>query len=120
MEPITLVTTAVALATPYLIKTGEKLAEGVGESIWEWLKKPFTKDEIENLPTNLNSAQELESLKLAILRKVESDATYRENLENAVVKGEQILNTNQQQNVNNHAAVEKQINIATNTGNIQM
>lgn len=33
MEPVTLITTALAIATPYLIKSGEKIAENVGEDI---------------------------------------------------------------------------------------
>ena len=33
MEPITLITTAIALATPYLLKTGESIAESIGEDV---------------------------------------------------------------------------------------
>ena len=39
MEPITIITTALALATPYLAKTGEKVAEKIGEDVWNMLKK---------------------------------------------------------------------------------
>ena len=49
MEPVTLITTAIALATPYLLKTGESIAEGIGEDIWKLIKKPFTKDKEDQL-----------------------------------------------------------------------
>ena len=48
MESTSLVTTALSLAIPFLTKTGEKIAENIGESIWNLLKKPFSKKEKNN------------------------------------------------------------------------
>ena len=54
MEPITLITTAIALATPYLTKTGERIAEGFGEDIWNLMKKPFAKSD-KKMAMDINS-----------------------------------------------------------------
>ena len=43
MEPITIITTAMALLSPYFVKSGEKFAEGIRESLWTRIKKFFTK-----------------------------------------------------------------------------
>jgi len=36
-----LASAAIAAITPFLIKGGEALAEGVGKDLWELIKKPF-------------------------------------------------------------------------------
>jgi hypothetical protein len=41
IEPIALATTALTIATPYLLKSGEAIAEKIGEDIWKLIKKPF-------------------------------------------------------------------------------
>ena len=120
MEPVTLITTALTLATPYLKKAGEKIAVGVGEDIWKLIKKPFSKKDEVALITDVQTESEKEKLKVALLEKINSDSTYKLELENAVEKGQKILNEYYQQNINNSGNIEKQINIQENKGNIQM
>ena len=49
MDPITLITTTMAVLTPYLVKSGEKIAEEMGASLWTWLKDKFSNNK--QLPT---------------------------------------------------------------------
>ena len=42
MDPVTLITSAMTLLTPYLVKSGEKLSEEIGASLWSWLKGKFS------------------------------------------------------------------------------
>jgi ribosomal protein L16 Arg81 hydroxylase len=120
MEPISLITTALALATPYLIKTGEKFAEGVGEDIWKWIKKPFTKPDEKNLLKEFNLDRDSDKLKVALLDKLNEDHDFKQEFENAVTNAQNKLNSYYQQNINNTGNIEKQINIQDNKGNIQM
>ena len=73
MEPITLITTALALATPYLIKSGEKIAEGIGEEIWNLIKKPFIKND--ETPFSIDITQKEEKDKLINLLSEEIERT---------------------------------------------
>ncbi|MDP4285425.1 MAG: hypothetical protein Q8891_13445 [Bacteroidota bacterium] len=120
MEPITLITTALTLATPYLIKTGEKFAESVGEDIWKWIKKPFTKKEEQTLIADFKLDRDSDKLKVALLEKLRDDNNFKQEFETAVTKAQSDLNAFYQQSINNSGNVEKQINIQDNKGNIQM
>lgn len=120
MEPITLITTAIALATPYLLKTGEKIAEGIGEDIWKLIKKPFTKNKSAEFDIDINNQQDKEKLLALLNEKLADDAEFKKELEIAVEKAQQELNAYYQQNINNNGQIEKQINIQNNSGNIQM
>ena len=117
MEP--LITTAVALLTPYIIKSGEKFAEGVGEDLWNWIKKPFTKEQENELLTEAKTDVDMTKIATLLNEKVESDAIYKTELEKLVEAAQQKIN-NYQQNINNTGNIEKQINIQENKGNIQM
>jgi len=120
MEPITLITAAIALATPYLIKTGEKIAEGIGEEIWKLIKKPFTKDKSSEFSIDINNQHEKEKLIGLLKEKLDNDIEFMTELETAVAKGQKELNAYYQQNINNSGQIDKQINIQSNSGNIQM
>lgn len=119
MEPITLITTALTLASPFLLKTGESIAEKVGEDLWEVIKSPFGKKHIE-IPTNINSEDEKTKLINLIEEELSNNTQYKEELTAAIENGNQLLNSYSQQNINNSAEVQKQINIQSNTGSIQM
>ena len=120
MEPITLITTAIALATPYLLKTGEKIAEGIGEDIWKLIKKPFTKDKGSDFSIDINNPHEKEKLFGLLKDKLDNDIEFKKELETAIEKGQKELEVYYQQNISNNGQIEKQINIQSNTGNIQM
>ncbi|WP_085536618.1 hypothetical protein [Massilibacteroides vaginae] len=119
MEPITLISTAIALATPYLIKAGESVAEKIGEDIWNLIKKPFAKGN-SNLSIDINNKEEKERLINLLIEEVSKNSSFKDELEVAVNKSQEELNAYYQQNINNNGQIEKQINIQNNTGNIQM
>ncbi len=118
MEPITLITTALALSTPFLIKTGEKIAENIGEGIWNLIKKPFIKNKEIDSNIDIKNEDEKEKLIKLLLGKINDDISFKEDLERAVLKGKNDLNAYYQQNINNNAQIEKQVNIQNLTGNI--
>lgn len=116
MEPITIITTALALASPYLAKTGEKVAEKIGEDVWNMIKKPFKKDEKKQLFTESPNEAQLEKIKEELILKVQNNESYKNELLQTITEAKANLN---QQNINNQGKVEKQINIQTNTGDIK-
>lgn len=118
MEPITIVTTALTLATPYLIKTGEKIAESIGEDIWKLIKSPFSKDITEKIE-NAATKDDIEKLKPLLLEKLTQDKSFADILTSAIEKAQNTLTQNQQ-NITNNSTIEKQINIQNNHGNISM
>jgi hypothetical protein len=120
MEPITLITSAIALATPYLIKSGEKIAEGIGEEIWSLIKKPFTKKEETEFSIDITKEEKKGKLIALLSEEIEKDNNFKIELQAAVDKGEKQLNAYYQQNIRNNGNIEKQINIQQNSGNIQM
>jgi organic radical activating enzyme len=120
MDIITLATTALSLATPFLIKTGEKIAEKIGEDIWNLLKNPFAKKEQESLETDIQNDSEKERIIEAIIAKINSDQQYKTELENAVNDAKKALYIYNQQNINNNNSIEKQVNIQIVTGNITL
>jgi hypothetical protein len=119
MDPITLITTAIALATPYLLKTGESIAEAIGKDIWKLIKKPFIKDKQTPFQIDFNQPEEKTKLVNLLLEEINKDSNFKLKLETVVVKGQKELNA-YRQNINNNGEIGKQINIQSNSGNIQM
>lgn len=83
-EIIAIATSTIAFVSPYLVKTGEKIAEEIGESVWNLLKKTFvSKDEsdivikIEENPESLESLAEFNNL---LIEKMGKDNEFKENL----------------------------------------
>jgi hypothetical protein len=118
MEPITLITTAITLATPYILKTGESVAESIGEDIWKLIKKPFTKNKEAEFSIDINQQIEKDNLVKLLLEEIGKDNNFKQELETAVEKGQKNLNAYYQQNINNNGNIEKQVNIQTNSGDI--
>lgn len=119
MDPITLVTTAVAITTPFLIKSGEKLAESIGEDMWNWIKKKFTKKEEEEILINPQDGLE-ERLSKVLLEKIESNPDLKKELEAALLNIEKTHQSYFQQNITTNGNIEKQVNIQEVTGNITL
>ena len=120
MELITLATTALAFAAPYLSKTGEKIAESIGEEVWNILRKPFTNESDTKLLANLDSTENQKLLSQELLNKLSQDSEFEKELRFIVDKAQKQLTTNSQQNIHNNGNIEKQINIQNNSGAIQM
>ena len=120
MEPITIITTAMALLSPYFVKSGEKFAEGIGESLWTWIKTFFSKQGNESQLPNLDDKHFHENLKQLFQDKINSDENFKNEFEFEIEKMQEKINARNQQNRENIGNIEKQIIIQENHGNIQM
>lgn len=120
MESLYLISTALSLATPFLIKTGEKIAESIGEDIWGLIKKPFREDEEAILNKNIAIQSEKDELIAALLEKVNIDSNFKSELQAAVDKGQKDLNAYYQQNISNNGQIDKQVNVQTINGNVTL
>jgi hypothetical protein len=119
MEFILLAQTAIALATPFLTKSGEKIAENIGEEIWGFIKKPFDSENDKFLIEQVEEDADARSLEIKLIEKLQQDSEFASNLKNIIENAQKDLRVNAQQ-INNNATIEKQINIQNNSGSIQM
>ncbi|WP_269225677.1 hypothetical protein [Flavobacterium eburneipallidum] len=119
MEFILLAQTAIALATPFLTKSGEKIAENIGEEIWKFINKPFNSEKDEFLTKQVEEDTDVQSLEIRLIEKLHQNSEFAYNLKNIVENAQKELRENMQQ-INNNAVIEKQINIQNNSGSIQM
>lgn len=113
MDIITLATTALTLASPYLEKIGEGTAVKVGEDIWNLLKKPFSSKE-KDIDT-MNK----EDVRTTLIEVLNEDAKFKDKLEKYIVEA-QFKIDNLNQNITNNGNVEKQVNIGNVNGNISL
>lgn len=118
MDPLTLATAAYTLAKPFLEKTGEGVARKVGEDIWNMIKVPFARKGKENVEV-LAAADHKGFIKQLEIQ-LQQDEELTDRLRKLVSNSQNLLSGNFQQTINSHGDVEKQINIQTNSGNIQM
>ena len=117
MEPITIATTALTIATPYLVKAGEGLAQKVGEDVWNLIKKPFSKKKQEEIFVESPTEEQLAVIKTELESEIRNNIEFKNELLGRINEAQNELN---QQNINNHGSVEKQINIQNNSGNINL
>lgn len=118
MELLTLASSAIGLSMPYLVKTGEAIAEKIGEDIWSLVKSIFSSEEQETVQNQLVNGENNDEIIQLLIDKLNERSDLKNQLETAVVKGQSELSNNQ--TINNNGAIEKQININQNSGNIQM
>lgn len=109
MDITLLAQTAIALAMPFLNKIGEGTSRKVGEDIWALIKKPFQAKGME-----LNEANHEQS-KTDIEQMLAEDEIFKAELEDFINKHQ---TSAMQQNIQNNAAIEKQVNITNNSGNL--
>lgn len=120
MEPITIITTAMALLSPFLVKSGEKFAEGIGESLWTWIKTTFSNQGDEHQLPKLDDQNLQEKLKEVIQHKINSDERFKKEFEIEIKRMQENVKAKKQLNIENKGNIEKQIIIQENHGNIQM
>lgn len=114
MDILTLATTALTLATPFLSKIGEGISRKVGEDIWTVIKKPFTKEKSEELMVNQ------EELKKELIVKLNEDSNFEKELREQVEKSQNEILNYTQQIVNNNGNIEKQVNVGNVNGDINL
>lgn len=118
MEPITIITTAMEILTPFFMKTGEKFGENIGESLWTWIKRAFAKNEDKQQLPKLSDLDFQEKLKALLVEKINLDKKFKKELQHEVENAQKDIKANYQQNIENKGDIEKQIIIQENNGNI--
>lgn len=113
MEIITLATTALTLAKPFLEKIGEGTSRKIGEDIWNLIKKPFLK---KGKDADKLSGVELD---VELTQILSEDAEFKKELEDFVTNAQSQL-SQVNQNIQNNGTIEKQVNIGSNIGNISL
>lgn len=96
---------------PFLKKTGEKVAEEVGSTLWGWLSDKFANKK--ELPDKCSDL-EIEEVKTYLESELSKNPALVKALED---KLQEIQSTSQgQMIVENQGPVEKQVNITTMSG----
>lgn len=118
MEIATLALAAYTLAKPFLDKTQEGIAKKVGEDIWNLIKKPFTKK-------GNNKVEELaqtkpEEFTTELQKELQNDPQLVQSLLTLVSEGQKLIGSNNQQNINTYGEIQKQVNIQTVNGDINL
>lgn len=113
MDILTLATTALSIASPFLTKIGEGTSRKIGEDIWNLIKKPF--GEKGNELDKKNS----EEIKDELITLLNENQDFKNELEN-FVNNAQIELGHISQNIQNNGSIEKQVNIGSNIGNINL
>lgn len=116
MDPITLITTAMTMLSPYIVKSGEKMSEEMGASLWNWLKSKFATKKL--LPETVSKA-DLNTVQLQLMSEISSDSEFAKALEAKIAEIKSGCNQNAMK-VENNGTVEKQLNITNNSGNITL
>lgn len=117
MDPVTLITSAMTLLTPYLVKSGEKLSEEIGASLWSWLKGKFSNNK--QMPAS-PAESDKNAIQLWLMSKIAENAEFSLSLEKKIQELEQKSYSQGNMNVENNGTVEKQINITNNSGSISL
>lgn len=117
MDPITLITTTMTVLTPYLVKSGEKIAEEMGASLWTWLKERFSNNK--QLPT-APSESDKSIIQLQLMSDIAQNKEFALALEKKIQEIKQVLYNQGTMNVVNNGTVEKQVNITNNSGFISL
>mgnify|MGYP006885653848 FL=1 len=117
MEPITLITSAMTMLTLYLIKSGEKIAEEMGASLWSWIKGKFSNNQ--QLPTS-PSESDKNTIELQLMSEIARNAEFALSLEKKIQELKQKSCSQGIMNIENNGTVEKQVNITNNSGSISL
>lgn len=118
MDPITLITAAISMLTPYLIKSGEKIAEEMGGSLWSWLKSKISdKATIKENP----DVDDKNAIQMQLMTLITQDSTFAQELEDMMrkIQKQNVENFGHIQVINN-GNVDKQVNMTTNNGTINL
>ena len=117
MDPITLITTTMAVLTPYLVKSGEKVAEEMGASLWTWLKEKFSNNK--QLPT-APSESDKSTIQLQLMYDIAQNKEFALALEKKIQEIKEELYSQGSMNIENNGTIEKQVNITNNSGPITL
>lgn len=118
MDPLTLITAAMTMLSPYLTKAGEKISEEMGTSLWSWLKSKFSKGH--NMP-EVATVDDTNKIQMALMQLISSSPTFAQELETKMKEIKSSTSSSGgQMNVINQGTVENQVNASVITGNITL
>ena len=117
MDPITLITSAMTMLSPYIVKYGEKIAEEMGASLWSWIKGKFSNNQ--QLPTS-PSETDKNAIQLQLMSEIARNAEFALSLEKKIQELKQKSSNQGIMNIENNGTVEKQVNITNNSGSISL
>ena len=116
MDPITLLTSAITMLSPYMVKSGEKVAEEMGASLWNWLKSKLAAKK--QFPENVSKA-DLNTVQLQLMSEISTDSEFAKALETKIAEIKSCCNQHAMK-VENNATIQKQVNITHNSGSITL
>lgn len=116
MDPLTLLTTAMTMLTPYIVKSGEKVAEEMGADLWNWLKSKFATNK--QLPETVSEADQ-NTVQRQLMSEISSNTEFAKALEAKIAEIKSGCNQYGMK-IENNGTVEKQLNITNNSGNITL
>lgn len=113
-----------SFATPFLLKSGEAIAEKLGEDVWSLLKRPFSEDAekqlIEKVEKDPSNPQNKLMLQNAFALKLEHDAELLNEVKGKLKHIQSEISSNSEQIINNWGKISTQINIKDNFAPIQI
>ena len=115
MDIIALASTAFTFALPYLVKSGEKISENIGQEVWEFIKRPFSKE-----AKDMTISENQEQFKKELIDKIQEDSDFEKKLRTVVETAQNKLTDSIQQNINNNGSIEKQVNVGNVSGDINL
>lgn len=111
MEILSLISAAMFLLKPFLKKTGEKVAEEVGSTLWGWISDKIVNKK--DLPNKCTDAEIVD-----VQTYLESELTKNPSLAKALEAKIQEIQSSSQGKliIENKGSVEKQVNINNMSG----
>lgn len=117
MDPLTLITAAMTMLSPYLTKAGEKFSEEMGSSLWTWLKSKFSGED--KVPEEVTT-EDTNKIQMALMQLITSNPSFAQELESKMNEIKSQNSSSGQMNVVNNGIVQKQSNVTTNNGTINL
>jgi hypothetical protein len=117
MDLLTLASTAIAMAKPFLEATNDGLGKKIGEDIWNLVKKPFQKTNKEEELKEQVLNDEL-AFSSQLQQHLINDPSFAKSILEIVTNSQQLLNNSFKQTVTNNEKVEKQLNAQNINGNV--
>ena len=117
MEIGLLIESAMALLTPFLMKSGEKVAEGIGCSLWSWIKSKISKKAVVPDTPGPDDASDIQSVLETVIA---ANGSFAKELEEKIAELQQSTSIQGQITVQNTGTIDKMVNVTSNSGTINL
>lgn len=117
MTSTSLMITTINLLKPFFVKTGDKIAEKIGEDLWVFIKRKLSTNNEHKLFKQEPSFSDFESeLKHTLVSKIDADHNFKEELELKIIYFQKSLLKSE--DICNYGRVTNQVIIQINSGEI--